>query len=63
MTSVDEEKRVTEYTVLESIQTSELVRLVNKAIRDGWQPLGGMAGTTSSPVGSPRFYQAMGKMA
>jgi len=35
--------KYTQYTVIERDDLTDLVRVVNQDIQDGWQPLGGVA--------------------
>lgn len=41
------------YTVIDGVNVSQLIVRVNKAIQDGWTPIGGIC------VNDNRFYQSM----
>ena len=49
----------TQYTVIERDDLTDLVRVVNQDIKDGWQPLGGVAVYEASygPKGWKDGYQ------
>ncbi len=49
-----------EYTVVEEHNREDLIRKVAELIRQGWQPLGGIAVSTVAPIlGNYIFCQAM----
>ena len=49
-----------EYTVIQENNCEDLIRKVTELIKQGWQPLGGIAVSTLAPVlGKHIFCQAM----
>jgi hypothetical protein len=48
------------YLIFESNDRGDLIRQINKAIREkSWTPLGGVCVTINSAQGNTMFYQAM----
>ena len=46
---------LTSYTIIDGANLSQLIVRVNKAIQEGWKPIGGVTTSESSNY----FYQAM----
>jgi hypothetical protein len=49
---------IREYAILENTDSAKLQEQVNKAIKNGWQPLGGVA-VSSIGAALVRLYQAV----
>lgn len=47
------------YTILTAENAQDLIMAVNKAVEDGFEPVGGIAIESHAGVMSPTYYQAI----